>query len=125
RNWMFFLQRVTGVVTLVYVIWHVWETRVQVALYDLTSEQLAQLMADLMQNPVVFALYIIGVLCAVFHFSNGMWAFLVSWGVTVGPRAQLVSTWVWSAVFVIVSYLGISALFAFARPEFIQQLAQH
>ena len=82
-------------------------------------------MADIMQNPVVFALYIIGVLCAVFHFSNGMWAFLVSWGVTVGPRAQLVSTWVWSAVFVIVSYLGISALFAFARPEFIQQLAQH
>jgi succinate dehydrogenase / fumarate reductase, cytochrome b subunit len=125
RNWMFVLQRVTGVVTLVYVIWHVWETRVQVALYDLTSEQLAQLMADTMQNPVVFALYIIGVLCAVFHFSNGMWSFLVSWGVTVGPRAQLVSTWVWSAVFVIVSYLGISALFAFARPEFIQQLAQH
>lgn len=124
RNWMFFLQRITGVITLVFVVWHVWETRVQVALQDLTSEQLATLMSDMLQNPVVLTLYIIGVIAAVFHFSNGMWAFLVSWGVTIGPRAQAVSTWVWAAVFVIVSYLGVSALLAFANPEFINQLAQ-
>src|SRR5690625_641449 len=30
RNWMFYLQRITGVVTLVFIAWHVWETRVQI-----------------------------------------------------------------------------------------------
>lgn len=28
RNWMYLLQRVTGVITLIYVSWHVWETRI-------------------------------------------------------------------------------------------------
>jgi succinate dehydrogenase / fumarate reductase cytochrome b subunit len=103
----------------------VWETRIHVALNHLTPEQLAGLMSSILQNPVYLTLYLIGLVSAVFHFSNGMWSFLVSWGITVGPRAQRVSTWVWSVVFVLVSYMGVSSLLAFARPEFIQQLAQH
>jgi succinate dehydrogenase / fumarate reductase cytochrome b subunit len=47
-----------------------------------------------------------------------MWSFLVSWGVTVGPRAQLVSTWVWIVAFVVISYFGLSALAAFNDPNF-------
>jgi succinate dehydrogenase / fumarate reductase cytochrome b subunit len=124
RNYMFLLQRITGVITLVFVAWHVWETRIQLAIYDFTAAELAQHTAQLMKNPVTLTLYIIGVIAAVFHFSNGMWSFLVSWGVTVGPRAQYISTWVWGVVFVLVSYLGISSLLAFANPEFMQQLAQ-
>lgn len=114
RNYMFFLQRITGVATLVFVIWHVWQTRVQVALFDLSSEELANQTANILHNPIYLVLYIIGLLCAVFHFSNGMWAFLVSWGVTVGPRAQMVSTYVWGIVFVLMSYIGIHSLLAFA-----------
>ncbi|SEN00018.1 succinate dehydrogenase cytochrome b558 subunit [Lihuaxuella thermophila] len=124
RNYMFMLQRVTGVITLVFVAWHVWETRIQLAIYDFTAAELANHTHQLMQNPVTLTLYIIGVVAAVFHFSNGMWSFLVSWGITVGPRAQYISTWVWGVVFVLVSYLGISSLLAFANPEFMQQLAQ-
>jgi succinate dehydrogenase / fumarate reductase cytochrome b subunit len=124
RNYMFMLQRVTGVITFVFVTWHVWETRIQKALYDYSSVQLAKHMSLLLQNNVILILYIIGVIAAVFHFSNGIWSFLVSWGVTVGPRAQYVSTWVLGVVFVVVSYLGISAALAFANPHFIQQLAQ-
>ncbi len=124
RNYMFLLQRVTGVITLVFVAWHVWETRIQLAIYDFSPAELAGHTAQLLSNPVTLSLYIIGVIAAVFHFSNGMWSFLVSWGVTVGPRAQYISTWVWGVVFVLVSYLGISSLLAFANPEFMQQLAQ-
>ncbi|TCS96645.1 succinate dehydrogenase cytochrome b558 subunit [Hazenella coriacea] len=124
RNYMFMLQRVTGVLTLLFVFWHVWETRIQVALNDYNPEQLANLMHTLVSNPVVLGIYILGVIAAVFHFSNGMWAFLVSWGITVGPRAQRISTWVWAGVFVLVSYLGVSSLLAFADPAFAQQLAQ-
>ena len=124
RNVLFMFQRVTGVITLVFIGWHVWETRIQVALSNLDASDLAVLTSNLLQNPVVLTLYFIGVISAVFHFSNGMWSFFVSWGITVGPRAQLISTWVWGFVFIIVSYLGISALLAFSNPDFIQQLAQ-
>jgi succinate dehydrogenase / fumarate reductase, cytochrome b subunit len=124
RNYMFMLQRVTGVITLAFIIWHVWETRIQVALYHYSAEDLAVWMHRLLQSNVVFVLYLIGVLAAVFHFSNGMWSFLVRWGITIGPRAQRISTWVWMGVFVFVAYMGIDALFAFANPHFIEQLAQ-
>jgi succinate dehydrogenase / fumarate reductase, cytochrome b subunit len=124
RNYMFMLQRVTGVMTLAFIVWHVWETRIQVALHHYSAEDLAVLMHRLLQNDLVFALYLIGVLAAVFHFSNGMWSFLVRWGITIGPRAQRISTWVWMGVFLFISYMGIDALFAFANPNFIEQLAQ-
>ncbi len=81
-------------------------------------------MNEILSNNLTFALYVIGVIAAVFHFSNGMWSFLVSWGITVGPRAQAVSTWVWAVVFVVVSYIGVRALFAFVDPEFVTQSAQ-
>ena len=31
RNWMFVLQRITGVITLIFIAWHVWETRIAAA----------------------------------------------------------------------------------------------
>ncbi|MGM0874830.1 MAG: succinate dehydrogenase, partial [Bacillota bacterium] len=32
RNWLFMLQRVTGIITFIFVAWHVWETRIAAAL---------------------------------------------------------------------------------------------
>lgn len=116
RNVMFFLQRVTGVITLIFVVWHVWQTRVQIALQDIHPEGFFDLMVSVFNNPAMIAFYIIGLLSATFHFSNGMWSFLVSWGITVGPRAQQISTYVWIGFFVILSYIGIMSMFAFINP---------
>lgn len=124
RNIFFMLQRVTGVITLIFVAWHVWETRIQKSLQGMSSEELAEYMHTILSNNFTFALYAIGVIAAVFHLCNGMWNFLVTWGITVGPRAQYISTWVWAIVFVAVTYLGISSLFAFAQPDFLSELAQ-
>ncbi|MEW9670790.1 succinate dehydrogenase cytochrome b558 subunit [Ammoniphilus sp. 3BR4] len=116
RNMMFFLQRVTGVITLIFVVWHVWQTRVQIAVQDIHPEGFFDLMVSVFNNPAMIAFYIIGLLSATFHFSNGMWSFLVSWGITVGPRAQQISTYVWIGFFVILSYIGIMSMFAFINP---------
>ncbi|MEX2105143.1 MAG: succinate dehydrogenase cytochrome b558 subunit, partial [Bacilli bacterium] len=86
RNVLFMLQRVTGVITLLYIGWHVWQTRIQVAIGAISYEELGRLMNEVLANPVTFSMYVIGLVAAVFHFSNGMWSFLVSWGITVGPR---------------------------------------
>lgn len=118
RNWRYTLQRVTGVITFVYIVWHVFETRFQVALGNVTHEQLGGVMYNVVTNPVTFVLYTIGVLAASFHFANGLWSFLVSWGITVGPRAQRVSSYVCMTLFVIVSIMFILSLVAFRNMEF-------
>ena len=41
-----------------------------------------------MSDPLVFGIYVVGVLAAVFHFTNGLWTFCITWGITVGQGAQ-------------------------------------
>ncbi|AJY75790.1 succinate dehydrogenase cytochrome b558 subunit [Paenibacillus beijingensis] len=120
RNWAFTLQRITGIITFIFLIWHIFDTRFQVAVGNLTHEQLGAHMHDIFTNPVTVVLYCIGVLSAVFHFSNGMWSFLVSWGITVGPRAQRISSYIWMAVFVLVSALFLLSLAAFTGSDFAE-----
>jgi succinate dehydrogenase / fumarate reductase cytochrome b subunit len=120
RNRMFFLQRVTGVITFLFVAWHFFETRLQVALGNVQHGDLGMTMHDIATNPILFTIYVIGIVSAVFHFSNGMWSFLVSWGITVGPRAQRISTYVWLGVFVVMTIMFIMSLTAFTDSQFEQ-----
>ncbi|GJM78685.1 succinate dehydrogenase cytochrome b558 subunit [Paenibacillus sp. HMSSN-139] len=117
RNLRYLLQRITGVIAFVFVIWHVVETRVQVALGNVTHEELGGVMHDIVSNPFFFVLYLIGVVSAAFHFTNGLWSFLVSWGVTVGPRAQRVSSNICMGLFVIVAVMFVWSLIAFRGAE--------
>ncbi|RLQ98009.1 succinate dehydrogenase cytochrome b558 subunit [Falsibacillus albus] len=110
RNWMFMLQRVSGVITLAFVAWHVWETRIQAAF---GAEVNFQMMHNILSNPLMLAWYIIGVVSTVFHFANGLWSFCVSWGITVSPRSQLISTYVTLLIFIALSVVGVQALLAF------------
>jgi succinate dehydrogenase / fumarate reductase cytochrome b subunit len=127
RNWMFILQRITGVITLVFVLWHVWDTRISVVGFGgdhslELAKEMTVAQAETFQDPILFWVMVIGTIAAVFHLCNGMWAFLVSWGITVGPRAQRVSTFVWMAVFVIVSIIGVQAALAFADADLINEV---
>ena len=112
RNQMFLWQRLTGIITLIFLAWHVYETRIQKAL---GAEVNFDMMADILSNPVMVVFYSIGILSTVFHFSNGLWSFLVHWGITVGPRSQRVATYVTMGIFVIVSFIGLRAMAAFIQ----------
>ncbi|GAF64147.1 succinate dehydrogenase cytochrome b558 subunit [Alkalihalobacillus trypoxylicola] len=114
RNWMFVLQRFTGVFLLIFIAWHVYETRFQAAL---GVEVNYDMMADILSSPFMLIFYILGVLSATFHFANGLWSFAVSWGITVSPRAQRIATYVTMAIFVALSFVGIRAILAFINPE--------
>ncbi|QYR20488.1 succinate dehydrogenase cytochrome b558 subunit [Paenibacillus sp. sptzw28] len=118
RNWAFTLQRISGVITFIFVFWHLYQTRFQVMIGHVTHEELGGVMNGIANNGLFFVLYVIGVIAAVFHFSNGMWSFLVSWGITVGPRAQRISSYIWMVVFVIVTALFLMSLVAFRGDEF-------
>jgi succinate dehydrogenase / fumarate reductase cytochrome b subunit len=110
RNWMFALQRVSGVITLIFVAWHVWETRIAAAM---GAEVNFDMMANILANPFMLGFYIVGVISSVFHLANGLWSFCVSWGITVSPRSQQVFTYVTMVIFVALSIVGVRALLAF------------
>ncbi|MFY0545385.1 succinate dehydrogenase cytochrome b558 subunit [Brevibacillus sp. H7] len=112
RNHMFLWQRITGIITLIFIAWHVWETRVQKAL---GAEVNYEMMANILSDPLMVVFYSIGILSAVFHFSNGIWSFLVHWGITVGPRSQRFATYLTMGIFVIVSIIGLRAMSAFIQ----------
>ena len=110
RNWMFMLQRVSGVITLIFVAWHVWETRIAAAF---GAEVNFQMMETILSSPFMLWSYLIGVISTTFHFANGLWSFFVSWGITVTPRSQVISTYITIGVFIALSIVGVRAILAF------------
>lgn len=110
RNWMFLLQRITGIIAFIFIAIHVWQTRVQAALghhinYDM--------MADLFNSPINVIGYVIGIVGVIFHFSNGLWSFAVSWGITQSDRSQKIMAYVSLGAFLVITFIGLRALFAF------------
>ncbi|MEH7299047.1 succinate dehydrogenase cytochrome b558 subunit [Neobacillus drentensis] len=112
RNWMFMLQRVSGVITLIFITWHVWQTRVAAAF---GAEVSYDMMHNILTSPFMFVFYLVGILSTIFHFANGLWSFFVSWGITVSPRSQVISTYVTVGVFIVLSFIGIQTLIAFVQ----------
>src|SRR5699024_2384525 len=96
NNCMFLLQIFTGIVTLIFIAFHVWHTRVQV--YLSVAEVNYQMMEEILVNPLWFTFYAIGVLSTIFHFANGLWSFFVTWGIAQSPKAQRIATYVSIAV---------------------------
>lgn len=106
RNWFYVLQRVTGLFTLIFVVYHVFALRVD----GETARATVSALTDFVKSPFGLVFYVVGVLSAIFHFANGLWAFLITWGITIGPRSQKLSTWACGGVFVILSLVAIKTL---------------
>ena len=86
RNWMFVLQRVTAVITTIFVVYHVIFVRI---ITDSTMDVM-KAMADVLQTPNGFVLELIGVWAAIYHFTNGLFTFCITWGIFHGERIQKV-----------------------------------
>lgn len=110
RNWMFLFQRITGVITFVFIAIHLWQTRIQRAL---GHEVNFDMVHDIVTNPGWLIFYIVCLLAVTFHFANGLWSFGVTWGILQSKKSQQIFTWVSLVVFIVVSYIGISAILAF------------
>ncbi|HEX5037894.1 MAG TPA: succinate dehydrogenase, partial [bacterium] len=111
RNWMFFFQRLTGFTALVFIATHSYSTRIKSVIhgYEMTASMMSQMLAQ----PFWFWFYMVGVISVVFHFSNGLWSFLVTWGLTVGKKAQRMSGALTMVVFVVLALWSVSILLKF------------
>jgi len=111
-NWRYVLQRLSGLVLVAYIIWHVWTTRLspQVLAGD---EDLFGLMESELANPWVLAFSVLGVVSAAWHLGNGLFGFAIHWGIATGRRAQRAVARLGFAVFVILSLVGVNSLLSF------------
>lgn len=60
--------------------------------------------------PLMIALYTILVLTACFHAFNGLWTFMISWGVTLNSNSQKIMRTVATTLMILVSFLGLMAI---------------
>jgi succinate dehydrogenase / fumarate reductase cytochrome b subunit len=109
--YLYTLQRVSGVIAFFFIGYHVWSTRLQYYFFD--TEITYEFMHAKMIDPLIFSAYVIGVLAAVFHFTNGLWTFCITWGITVGQRAQRVARQASLALFVLMYGTAVAILMAF------------
>jgi len=110
-NWMYLWQRVTGIIVFVFIVQHVLATRVANIVFGTHIDY--AFVAAALSNPVVFAWYVVGVLAAVFHFTNGLWGMAISWGITGTAESQRVWRWICNAMCVVLAIWGIGLLMVF------------
>src|SRR5262245_35749128 len=119
RNWMYTLQRVTGLIAFAFILYHLYELWFQRVTGKLPPDQFYTPLCVNRRStvgpvPVVALVYIIGIAASVFHFANGLWGFCFSWGITVSRRAQQAAATVFGIVGLIVFLLGANTAIYFA-----------
>lgn len=122
RNWFYLAQRITGIILFFFITFHVLNFRfglvpglnnVSVAhapdrAFDIVSGEFHMLS--------IFLVYMVGITATVWHFANGIWLFLVDWGITIGERAQRLTGYACIGFGVFLLLVGINAAVAFIRP---------
>lgn len=111
RNWTYLIQRLSGLITFIFIVYHVYTTRLSAIFYGLEISFAG--MHEILSNPWIAAFYLIGLVASVYHFTNGIWAFFVSWGITVGPKSQQISAVLCNGLFVVITFIGINFMLAF------------
>ncbi len=114
RNLQYTLQRITGILALAFILFHFFTTR---GWFYLTGvETYYARMHDFMMNPLYLSIYIIGTLSCLYHLTNGIFTFCITWGITVGPRAQTLVNRVCVALFLAFSVMAVVTLISFRTP---------
>ena len=68
---------------------------------------------DTFKMPSMMVLYTIFVLAATFHAFNGMWTFMISWGVTLSQKSQTLMRYLTVALMMLVTFFGLCSDLAY------------
>jgi succinate dehydrogenase / fumarate reductase cytochrome b subunit len=127
RNWAYVAQRVTAVVVFVFILYHVISLRfMDYRAIDETGKlNFYQLLHREFQKPLIYWWYVVGIACTAFHVANGFCTFCMTWGITVGRKAQRNLAYVMTVVGLVLFGLGLSAIHGFLnapQPEKTQRV---
>ena len=122
RNWFYLIQRITGVILFFFITFHVLNFRFGLVpgLNTISVAHRPDLAFDIVSREFqmvwVFLLYMVGITATVWHLANGIWLFLVDWGIAIGERAQRLTGYACIGFGVFMLLVGINAAVAFIRP---------
>jgi succinate dehydrogenase / fumarate reductase cytochrome b subunit len=122
RNWFYTIQRLTGVILFFFILFHVLNFRfgmipgLNTVSVAHAPDQAFDIVAREFRIVPIFIVYLIGITATVWHFANGIWLFLVDWGITIGAQAQRLTGYACIAFGVVLLLVGINAMIAFIRP---------
>lgn len=119
QNRMFLLQRVTGLILVVFLFYHVLTTTVSKYIHhDSTLLRYAAWHEHLTSHGyILLVFYLVGIICATYHLAYGIWNFCIRWGITISDQAQLRVQKFSLAVFIFLTILGWSAILGFVIPR--------
>ncbi len=123
RNWLYLLQRISGIVAFLYIGYHTYSTWGIKKMYELAGGDRAHEMGfrsisyDAMlwrfEDPLYVAIYVLGISMSAFHLANGLFNFGIRWGITIGATAQKVSGLLWSGVGIALLLIGVGTALNF------------
>jgi succinate dehydrogenase / fumarate reductase, cytochrome b subunit len=114
-NWMYTMQRWTGGIAFVYIVWHTYTMRFTgVDLHDNPAGSFAKVAAEV-HNPWLLTFYVIGLIAASWHFAYGIWLFVAKWGIVSGGRAQQRLLRICLVFFMLLSVVGLVSLYSFRQ----------
>jgi len=119
RNWFYTVQRVTGVILFFFILFHVLNFRFGLlpGLNDKSVAHYPNQAYDIVANEFqlwwVVAIYAVGIVSTVWHLANGIWLFLVDWGLVIGERAQRLTGYACIAFGVLLLALWANVMLAF------------
>jgi succinate dehydrogenase / fumarate reductase cytochrome b subunit len=123
RNWFYLIQRITGIILFFFITFHVLNFRFGM-IPGLNNMSVAthpneafNIVAREFRMAPIFILYIIGITATVWHLANGIWLFLVDWGITIGERAQRLTGYACIAFGAVLLLVGINAAVAFIHDK--------
>jgi succinate dehydrogenase / fumarate reductase cytochrome b subunit len=127
-NVRYTLQRASGIVAFVFIMWHVFHMHGWFHA-DWWIDHVARPLggwkfrpfnagstgaAAMQQSLIIVVLYVIGVLSCVFHLANGLWTMGITWGIWTTPRAQKRADVVCAALGVLLAAVALGAIGGFA-----------
>ncbi|HYO92442.1 MAG TPA: hypothetical protein VEQ40_12430, partial [Pyrinomonadaceae bacterium] len=122
RNWFYLVQRITGVILFFFILFHVLNFRFGLipGLNEVSvahaPDQAFDIVAREFRMIPILIIYVIGIVATVWHFANGLWLFMVDWGIAIGARAQRLTGYACIAFGLLLLAVGINAMISFIRP---------
>jgi len=112
-NIRYSLQRATGMIAFVFIIWHITQlhwlgTPFGGGRFD--PHHATSSAAVVLRPLLITILYTVGILSTVFHFSNGLWTLGITWGLWTSPAAMRRANWISIMLGVLLGGAGLGAL---------------
>lgn len=122
-NWRYTLQRTSGVIAVFFIGYHLYQLHwlgkpfgggaFELHGADGSATGAVTTAATLQAAWYIAPLYAIGIIASVFHFANGIWTSLITWGITIRPKSQRIAGYACAAFGLVLGAIGLGALSGF------------